>query len=180
MTVSDREERKSPDDTRRVAFDYVKARREDVAPIPKSRVPAFRRQMKLYSKLNVWVYRSSFGRLMNTAMGGYPICLLTVVGAKTGQRRTIPLIHVPQGADELLVGSQAGLDRDPVWTRSVRANPEVEVTFAGRRRRLVARQLDAREKAEVWPHVCGIYPAYDEYQARTDRDIPVFRCTPVD
>ena len=90
------------------------------------------------------------------------------------------MIHVPQGEDELLVGSQAGLDRDPAWTHGVRANPEVTITFAGRGRRYVARQLDANEKREVWPHLCSIYPAYDEYQARTDRDIPVFRCTPID
>ena len=161
-------------------YDYVKTRREDVEPIPKGKAVGFKRQMGLYSKLNVWVYRLSFGRLMNTAMGGYPICLVTLVGKKTGRKRRIPLIHVPDGEDELLVGSQAGLDRDPVWCHSVRANPEVTITFAGRSRRFLARQLDDREKREIWPHLCGIYPAYDEYQARTDRNIPVFRCQPLE
>ena len=161
------------------SYDYVKTRREDAKPIPPGKVATFKRQMERYSKLNVWVYRLSFGRLMNTAMGGYPICLLTFLGWKTGRRRTVPLIHLPDGEDELLVGSQAGLDRDPVWTYSVRANPEVTIRFAGRSRRFLARQLDDREKGEIWPHLCSIYPAYDEYQARTDRNIPVFRCRPV-
>ena len=157
-------------------YDYVKTRREDVKPIPKRKVAGFKRQMSFYSKLNAWVYRLSFGRLMNTAMGGYPICLVTLVGSKTGRKRMIPLIHVADGEDELLVGSQAGLDRDPVWTHSVRANPEVTIAFAGRKRRFVARQIDEEEKRRIWPHLCSIYPAYDEYQARTDRSIPVFRC----
>jgi deazaflavin-dependent oxidoreductase (nitroreductase family) len=160
-------------------YDYVKTRREDVKPIPKSKADGFKRQMDIYSKVNVWVYRLSRGRLMNTAMGGYPICLVTLVGKKTGRKRTIPLIHVPDGEDEILVGSQAGLERDPVWTHSVRANPEVVITFAASKRRFLAKQIDDEEKRKIWPHLCSIYPAYDEYQARTDRNIPVFRCSPV-
>ena len=161
-------------------YDYVKTRREDVKPIPQSKVARFKRQMGLYSKLNVWVYRLSFGRLMNTAMGGYPICIVTLVGKKSGRTRRIPLIHVPDGEDEILVGSQAGLDCDPVWTHSIRANPDVTITFAGQRRRFLAREIDYDEKRQLWPHLCSVYPAYDEYQARTDRNIPVFRCRPVD
>ena len=160
-------------------YDYVKTRREDVKPIPPGKVAGFKRQMSLYSKLNTWVYRLSLGRLMNTAMGGYPICIVTLIGKKSGHRRSIPLIHVPDGEDELLVGSQAGLDRDPIWTHSLRANPEVTITFAGRTRRYRARQINDEEKSRIWPHLCQIYPAYDEYQARTGRNIPVFRCRPV-
>jgi deazaflavin-dependent oxidoreductase (nitroreductase family) len=160
-------------------YDYVKTRREDVKPIAPKGVAAFKRQMGLYSKVNVWVYRLSLGRLMNTAMGGHPICIVTLVGKKSGRRRRIPLIHVPEGEDEILVGSQGGLDRDPIWTHSVRAHPEISITFAGRTRRFLARQVDDDEKRQLWPHLCSIYPAYDEYQARTDRNIPVFRCTPI-
>lgn len=156
------------------------ARRRELEPAPKANAAAFKRQMKWYSRVNVWVYRLSFGRLMNTAMGGYPICLVSMVGRKTGRTRTIPLIHVPDGEDEILVGSQAGLDHDPIWTHSIRVNPEVRITFDGRSRRYLSRQLDADEKRRVWPHLCSVYPAYDDYQARTDRDIPVFRCRPLD
>ena len=160
-------------------YDYVTTRREDARPIPVSKAAAFKRQMGLYSKLNVWVYRASFGRLMNTAMGGYPICILTLTGRRTGRTRRIPLIHVPESENELLVGSQAGLDRDPGWCHSLRANPEVSITFAGSTRRFKAQQLDDQEKQAAWPHLCSLYPDYDEYQARTERDIPVFRCRPI-
>lgn len=161
-------------------YDYVKTPPEDAKPIPPSKAAGFKRQMDLYSKVNLWVYRLSFGRLMNTAMGGYPICIVTLIGKKTGRKRSIPLIHVPDGEDEILVGSQAGLDRDPAWTHSIRAHPEVTITFAGRKRDFLAWQIDDDEKRRIWPHLCSIYPAYDVYQARTDRNIPVFRCRPVD
>ena len=131
-------------------YDYVKARREDFRPIPESKAAGFKRQMDLYSKVNVWVYRLSLGRLMNTAMGGYPICIVTFVGMKTGRKRSIPLIHVPDGEDEILVGSQAGLDRDPIWTRSIRVNPEVTIRFARHSRRFLARQIDDDEKRACW------------------------------
>lgn len=156
-------------------FDYVETSREDVKPIPN--VAGFRRGMKLYTRLNVLVYKLTGGRLMNTAMGGHPICLVRMTGAKSGRKREIPLIHVPDSADKLLVGSQAGLDRDPVWVRSVVANPELEITADGKTDTYRARKLDPAEKRAVWPHLCSVYAAFDEYQARTDRDIPVFRCT---
>ncbi|MEE3328335.1 MAG: nitroreductase family deazaflavin-dependent oxidoreductase [Myxococcota bacterium] len=160
-------------------FDYVKTARKDVEPIPPETVAAFRRRMGWYSRLNVLVYRLSFGQLMNTAMGGYPICIVTLRGKKTGRKRRIPLIHVPHGENEILVGSQAGLDRDPIWVRSLIAHPDITITFAGKSRRFRARKLDPDEKREAWPHLCSVYPAYDEYQARTDRDIPVFLASPV-
>jgi len=158
------------------AFDYVTTKREDVAPLPE--IGRFRRGMKFYTRLNVFVYRLSRGRWMRTAMGGHPICLVAFVGKVSGKTRRIPLIHVPLGDDELLVGSQAGLDRDPVWVRSIEAHPDVEISVDGRTRALRARRVSDDEKRELWPHLCSIYPAYDEYQARTDRNIPVFRCAP--
>jgi len=157
--------------------DYVETRREDVAPI--RNVKGFRRGMKLYTRVNVLAYKLSRGRLMNTAMGGYPICLVAFVGATTGRRREVPLIHVPDGEEKLLVGSQAGLDRDPVWVRNLKIDPNVMITAAGATRAYSARLLDEDEKRAAWPHLRSVYPAFDEYQARTDRDIPVFRCVPV-
>ena len=159
-------------------FDYVKTARQDVQAIPAESVAVFKRRMGLYSRLNVWIYRLSLGRLMNTAMGGYPICIITLTGLKTGRKRHIPLIHVPHDEDVILVGSQAGLDHDPIWVRSLMAHPEIAITFEGKRRPFRARKLDPDEKRSIWPHLCQTYPAYDEYQARTDRDIPVFRASP--
>ncbi len=165
-----------------VEYDFVKTRREDVKPMPNEGKAnkRFLRGMKFYTRLNVLVYRLSGGRLMNTAQGGLPICLVAMTGAKTGKRRTIPLMHVPLDERKILVGSQGGLDKNPAWVYSVRANPDVEITAEGLRRNYRAREVDLEEKAELWPHLVAAYPPYDEYQARTDRNIPVFVCDPVD
>lgn len=161
-------------------FSYVKTRREDVKPLPKGAgAEKFRRGMKFYTRLNVLVYKFSRGKLMNTAMGGYPICLVSLVGKKTGKRRDIPLIHVPLASSKILVGSQAGLDSHPAWVYSLRSNPEVTITADGNKERYRAREVSEEEKAELWPHLLSVYPAYDEYQARTDRPIPVFLCEPL-
>lgn len=157
--------------------DYVKTRREDVKPIDDPR--RFRRAMKLFTRLNVLVYRWSGGRWMNRGPGGRPICVATITGRKTGRRRAIPLMHVPDGEDKLLVGSQGGLDRDPVWVQSLIANPRVRIHVDGQEREYVAHRLGPDEKRAAWPILVAAYPPYDEYQARTDRDIPVFRCSPV-
>ena len=162
-------------------YDFVKTRREDVKPLPGSAagVEKFRRGMKFYTRLNVLVFRLSGGRLMNTAMGGYPVCLVSTTGVKTGKRRDIPLIHVPRGDAKILVGSQGGLDSNPAWVYSVRANPDVVIQAVGSKGRYRAREVSLDEKRELWPHLTAAYPPYDEYQARTDRNIPVFLCKPV-
>ncbi|MDX1733124.1 MAG: nitroreductase family deazaflavin-dependent oxidoreductase [Halioglobus sp.] len=161
-------------------YDFVRTRREDVKPLPNigPKAERFRRGMKFYTRLNALVFMLSGGRLMNTAMGGYPVCLVTLTGAKTGKRRDIPLIHVAHGEEKLLVGSQAGLDRHPAWVYSLRANPDIVITADGEKRSYRAREVDLEEKARLWPHLLSVYPAYDEYQARTDRNIPVFVCEP--
>lgn len=161
-------------------YDYVSASREEVEKLPTGKGAAkFIRGMKFYSRLNTWVYKLSFGKLMNTAMGGYEICIVQLLGKKSGRKIEIPLIHVPYENKKILVGSQAGLDSNPGWVYSVRANPEVSIIARGKKQKYLARQVSDDEKRELWPHMLSIYPAYDEYQARTDRNIPVFLCEPV-
>lgn len=161
-------------------YDYVTAKREDVKKLPTGKAAEkFIKGMKMYTRVNVWVYKLSFGKLMNTAMGGYPICVVAMIGKKTGKKREIPLIHVPYGGKKVLVGSQAGMDKNPAWVYSLRANPSISITADGRKKKYIARQVSDEEKRELWPHMISVYPAYDEYQARTDRNIPVFLCEPV-
>lgn len=158
--------------------DYVETRREDVQAIPQAMVPFIRRMMKLMTRINVFVYKKSGGRLMKQFMGR-PICLVTMVGAKSGKVREIPLMHVPIGETKILVASQGGMDTNPAWYYNVKANPDIQIFADGVSRKYRARQIDEAEKAMLWPQILEHYPDYDEYQARTDRDIPVFVCDPV-
>lgn len=160
-------------------FDYVKKKREDVDVIPAAIVPFVRKVMKLYTRLNVWVFKKSHGKLMTKFPGGYPICMVGMTGRKSGQRREVALIHLPHGDNKLLVASQGGLDMDPVWFKNIMANPQVDIMVGGITKNYAVHQASADEKRALWPHLLSLYPDFDEYQARTDRDIPVLVCTPV-
>lgn len=159
-------------------LDYVKKKREEVDVIPTKMVPFVRKMMKFYTRLNVWVFKKSNGKWMNKFPGGAPICLVGMTGRKTGQRREVMLIHLPHGNNKLLVASQGGLDADPVWYKNIMGNPQVDIMVDGATGHYAVRQASADEKRDLWPHLVSLYPDFDEYQARTDRDIPVLICEP--
>lgn len=159
-------------------FDYVKTKREDVEEIPERIVGVVKFFMKHYTRFNVWVYKKSNGKLMKNFPGGYPICIVGMTGKKSGKRREVALIHLPGGKNKYLVASQGGLNKHPTWYFNVKANPIIDIMFQGNKQQYQARQLSSDEKRDAWPTLLALYPDFDEYQARTDRDIPVFICTP--
>jgi len=161
-----------------VAYDYVKTRREDVTPIKESQVPIARFFIRWATRLQVAVFRATKGRLMNKFIGGYPVCVVTTRGAKSGKTRRIALIHLPYGESKLLVASQGGMPSNPLWYYNIRANPDIQIMVDGAEKSYTARQVSDEEKADLWPHLLSLYPDFDEYQARTDRNIPVFLCSP--
>ncbi|GAB5452750.1 MAG: nitroreductase family deazaflavin-dependent oxidoreductase [Halioglobus sp.] len=162
-----------------VKYDYVKTRREDVAEIKESQVPMVRFFMRWSTRLQVAVFRATKGRVMNKFIGGYPVCVVTTRGAKTGKVRRIALILLPHGDNKLLVASQGGMPKNPVWYYNIKANPDVQIMVGGQEKAYRARQVSDEEKAALWPHLLSMYPDFDEYQARTDRNIPVFSAEPV-
>ena len=161
-------------------FEYVKTRREDVAEIPVKHEKLVRLGARLYGTLNAAVYKMSGGRLMNIGPARKPICLVTMTGRKTGTKREIPLMHVPHGEQKILVASLGGITKNPVWYYNLKATPDITITADGVSRAYRAREVSPEEKATLWPVIVDAYPPYDEYQARTDRDIPVFVCDPTD
>jgi deazaflavin-dependent oxidoreductase (nitroreductase family) len=136
-----------------------------------------RQFIKPFSALNRIVYRLSGGRLMSQFQGR-PIMLVTMKGAKTGRTRTVPLMYVPYKDGVIVVGSQGGAPKSPVWVGNLQANPEVTVRAMGKTLQLRARQVDDAEKARLWPICVQHYREFDDYQKRTDRNIPVFVCEP--
>jgi deazaflavin-dependent oxidoreductase (nitroreductase family) len=141
----------------------------------KGEQPPPRWVLKLFTKINVLVYKLSGGRLMNE-LSGMPICLVEMTGAKSGKKRTIPLMYVPHERGPILVASQGGAPKNPVWYNNLVAHPAVKVTQGGKTLSLKARQVDDSEKRELWPTCTKYYPPYQDYQERTPRNIPVFVC----
>ena len=128
---------------------------------------------KPMSKLNIWVFRASGGRVGNRFLRGAPVLLLNTVGRKSGQPRTAPLIYMEDGANLVLVASKGGSRRHPLWYRNLEASPEAEVQVGSELRKVRARTASAQEKDALWPGLLRVYRDYDSYQARTRRDIPV-------
>ena len=162
-----------------VKYDYVKTRREDVMQYKENQLPAIKFVLRWVSKFQAGVFRASKGRLMKTFVGGYPVCVVTTRGAKSGKVRRIALIHLPHGDSKLMVASQGGMDSHPLWYYNVAAHPDIRIMVDGEEKPYRARQVDDEEKAALWPHLLSLYPDFDEYQARTDRNIPVFSCETV-
>lgn len=126
----------------------------------------------LFGQEHVDRYRATDGAEGHEWQGTLTL-LLTTTGRKSGEERTTPLIYAPVGDAYAIVASKGGSDEPPAWYLNLAANPEVEVQVLGDRFKARARTADAEEKAEIWPTMVSEWPAYDEYQARTERQIPV-------
>jgi deazaflavin-dependent oxidoreductase (nitroreductase family) len=124
---------------------------------------------------HVRVYKLTRGRIWGTFPGypEVPIALIDHVGRKSGERRTTPLIYMPDGDDVVLVASNGGAPKTPAWCGNLLAAPETTVQIGGERRPVVAALAEGDERARLWPKVVEMYPPYGEYQKRTDREIPV-------
>jgi deazaflavin-dependent oxidoreductase (nitroreductase family) len=136
--------------------------------------------VRVMSAVNTWIFRASGGRVGNRFLRGAPVCLLTTTGARSGARRTTPLIYLADGPQVVLVASKGGMSHSPAWYHNLMKHPDCEVQIGGTTRRMTARRASAAEKAELWPRLVAIYRDYDDYQARTSRDIPVLMLTPKD
>jgi len=128
-------------------------------------------------KLNVPVYRLSGGRLMNK-VNKAPVLLLTTTGRKSGQQRTVPVVYLADGKNYVVIGSNAGNRRPPAWSLNLKARPEAEVEVGRRRVPVRARVAEGEERADLWRRHNEQYSGFDEYEARTDRDISLFVLEP--
>lgn len=126
---------------------------------------------------HVKAYRESDGEV-GYLWNGVPTLLLTVVGRRTGEPRTTPLIFATDGDDHLVVASMGGAPMHPQWYRNLVANPRAEIQVKADSLQVVARTASPEEKPRLWDIVRSVWPNYDVYQSRTDRDIPVVVLSP--
>ena len=133
--------------------------------------------LKAATRTHVFLHRLTGGRFFNQ-LAGDEVCFVTMTGAKSGRTITIPLMYVPHDQGVLLVASQGGAPKNPVWYNNLVKHPEIEVNHRGNRMRLRARLAAADEKPALWPICDSHYAPYADYRARTDRDIPIFVCEP--
>jgi F420H(2)-dependent quinone reductase len=128
--------------------------------------------------MNNVAYRLSGGRVAGHVPSGAPICLLTTMGRRSGQRRTVPLLYVRDGDDLVVVASRGGMGSHPAWYLNLRADPAATVQVGSSTRRVLARVASAAERRRLWPALTAAYPHFDAYQQRTSRHIPVVILSP--
>jgi deazaflavin-dependent oxidoreductase (nitroreductase family) len=129
--------------------------------------------MTLYGEEHIARYRASDGREGHDWRRGTATLLLTTTGRRSGEPRTVPLIYGRHGDDYLVVASKGGSDQPPAWYVNLEADPHAEVQVWGDRFPVRARTASPDEKPELWRIMVAEWPDYDDYQRRTDREIPV-------
>jgi deazaflavin-dependent oxidoreductase (nitroreductase family) len=110
---------------------------------------------------------------------GTTTLILTTTGRKSGQQRRHPLIYQKHGRDYLVVASKGGADEPPSWYLNLVAHPDVHVQVKGDKFEARARTATPEEKPEMWREMTAAWPAYDDYQKKTSREIPVVVLEPV-
>jgi len=104
---------------------------------------------------------------------GLPVLLLDTVGRKSGQPRTNALTYFPKGDSYVVIASVLGEARDPAWWLNLRAAPDTRIQIGRERIGVRAREAEGSERGQLWSEVVAKAPDYAEYQARTERRIPV-------
>jgi len=130
--------------------------------------------IKLGSAMHLFWLRVSGGRLWGTIQGA-PILVLTTTGRKSGKPRTTPLLYLENDGAYVIVASFGGHPRHPAWFLNLRENPEAEIETRDQRMRVRAEVAGVEERARLWPKLVEMYKSYQEYQQRTEREIPVVR-----
>jgi deazaflavin-dependent oxidoreductase (nitroreductase family) len=126
-----------------------------------------------------WLIEQTGGRGLVGRALGLDMIVVTTTGRRTGAPRTVPLGAIRDGDRLLVVGSNAGRDEAPSWALNMEAIPEVTVAIGGGEPEpYVARRPVGMEADRLWLLVVGRYPGYADYQARTDRPIPLFVLEP--
>jgi deazaflavin-dependent oxidoreductase (nitroreductase family) len=118
------------------------------------------------------VYRETDGE-RGFEWRGATILLLTTVGRKSGEQRTTPLIHRTDGEHWIVVASKGGAPEHPGWYENLLADPDATIQVKGEHIDVRASTASGDERTRLWSLMTEVWPAYDEYQTKTDRVIPV-------
>jgi deazaflavin-dependent oxidoreductase (nitroreductase family) len=126
----------------------------------------------LFGQEHVRVYRQTGGR-RGYHWRGATVLLLTTRGRVSGEERTTPLIHRADGGRFVVVASKGGAPEHPDWFKNLRAHPDATIQVEDEVIPVRARVASGEERERLWQLMTEVWPAYDDYQAKTAREIPV-------
>jgi deazaflavin-dependent oxidoreductase (nitroreductase family) len=127
---------------------------------------------QLFGEEHVRVYRETGGE-HGYNWRGTTILLLTTTGRRSGEPRTTPLIHRTDGERWVVVASKGGTPENPSWYENLLAEPQASIEVKGETIGVTASTAEGEERSRLWSLMTEVWPAYDEYQKNTDREIPV-------
>jgi deazaflavin-dependent oxidoreductase (nitroreductase family) len=127
----------------------------------------------LFGDEHVQRYQETDGEEGHIWREGSTVLLLTTTGRKTGEEHTTPLIYGLDGDNAVIVASKGGAPEHPGWYRNLSKTPEVGVQIKGDRFRARAHDAEGAQRERLWGRMNEIWPHYEEYQTKTDRQIPV-------
>lgn len=127
----------------------------------------------LFGEEHVRRYRETGGEVGHIWRKGSTILLLTTAGRKTGEKRTVPLIYAKDGDRYVIIASKGGAPEHPGWYLNIEKTPEVELQVKDEVFRARARTAQGEERERLWRKANEVWPPYDEYATKTDREIPV-------
>lgn len=110
--------------------------------------------------------------------GPLPTLLLTTTGRKSGEARALPLIYGAHGSSYVIIASKGGWPTHPAWYLNLQAKPECDLMVGPKNVSARARVAEGDERSKLWKEMAAIYPPYDEYQEKTERQIPVIVLDP--
>lgn len=135
--------------------------------------------VRVLSRLHTVLYRTSKGLIGRRLPGvGAPMLLLTTVGRKSGEQRTVPLLYLPEGDGYAVIASYGGRPHHPDWYLNLMATPQASVQVEGRVEDVVAVDAGPEERPRLWQRALDAHGGYADYEARTDRVIPIVLLTP--
>jgi deazaflavin-dependent oxidoreductase (nitroreductase family) len=126
----------------------------------------------LFGAEHVRVFRETAGK-RGYDWRGTTILLLTTTGRKSGEQRTTPLIHRTDAGRWVIIASKGGAPENPAWFENLTADPDVTIEVPGETVPVRATVAEGEERSRLWSLLNEDWPAYDDYQAKTDRQIPV-------
>ena len=126
-------------------------------------------------------FEATDGAEANTLPGtNDPIVVITSRGAKSGNLRKNPVMRVERDGVYVAIASKGGADEQPEWYYNFVAHPEVDLQDGAVTKTYRAERVEGEERADLWELSVSTWPTYAEYQKKTDREIPVFKLTPID
>ncbi|GAB2866386.1 nitroreductase/quinone reductase family protein [Actinocorallia aurea] len=133
---------------------------------------------KVVPALDRAIHRVTGGRMM-LAQLLIPTLYLTTTGAKSGQPRVTPLLCMPEDGGWIVVGSNFGQEKHPAWTGNLLKEPRATVEIRKRAHEVTGTLLEGADREETWARLNAMWPVFNRYQSRVDRDLRIFRLTPV-